>query len=109
MKRSSLKRTEFKRRPVKRPGVSSELREAVFARDGYVCFWRRWDLAHHIVPPHECQGRLSFDHVKPFARMGKRADDRAEDATALCLEANIRGVPQWIREAQREYLREFYA
>ena len=107
MKRTPLKRTAFKRKPVKRPGVSPELRDKVLARDR-VCFWRTWDLEHHIVPPHVCQGRLSFDHVKPFAMLSKRAPDSERDAVALCLESNIRGVPKHIREAQREYLAELY-
>lgn len=107
LQRSGLKRTAFKR--TRKPsGMNTELRERVLKRDGYLCFWRRWDVEHGVEPPHACQSRLSYDHVKPLARMGKAAPDREQDATALCLDANVRGVPQWIREAQRAYLRELY-
>jgi hypothetical protein len=71
MKRSPLKRTAMRRRPVKREGVTTDLRRRVFERDG-VCFMARID------PGHMCSGPLTLDHVHlDGGHMGKRAAQRA--------------------------------
>jgi hypothetical protein len=102
MKRTPLKRQWMKRRPVKREGVSGDLHQRVFARDG-ICFLAR------LSPDHVCSGPLTLDHVHlDGGHMGKRAPDDEQHLVLLCRDPNVKGVSAEVRQAQREYLLGLY-
>jgi hypothetical protein len=108
-----MKRSPFKRRPVKRIGVTPELRELVLRRDGQ-CFVARIDAWHICRDQYGVRhsvsdlSKLTLDHVNDTATMGSRAPDDAQHLVAMCAETNIAGPSRAIREAERTYLRSLY-
>lgn len=89
--------------------VTSELRWAVFRRDGG-CFMVRLNPEHVCYDqwgePHapNALDKLTLEHVKDHPRMGRRAPSDARHLVALCWTANV-GVPsKQARAAMREYL-----
>ena len=90
--------------------VSPTVREAVLLRDR-VCFLYRINKAHKCFDtygnPHapDDTNRLSLDHVKDEAMLGKKARSDVEHLVALCGAANVKGVSRESRQLQRAYLR----
>lgn len=58
-----------------RPFIPTEIRRAVFERDGYLCVLCR------------SEDRLSIDHIVPFSRGGP---DTEQNLRVLCMPCNIR-------------------
>lgn len=53
-----------------------------------------------------CAGKQTVDHVKDFARLGRRAPDDAQHLVAMCEAHNVWYPPsRALREAEREYLK----
>ncbi len=114
---------------MKRDPVTSELRNAVFERDGFRCLAPIL-AAQHDQPIDDCKGQygqraflgafdgtplydlsaLTYEHVTEYAAMGgKRAPARIERALTLCWHHNTQGWAQSHKRWEREYLRELYA
>jgi len=98
---------------VRRDPVTSELREAVFARDtralypygiefgsGPLCVAPM--LSFECGP---CDGPATLDHVKDQPRMGKRAPSDAAHLVTLCWHHHLDGWATSHRPELRVYLR----
>lgn len=93
--------------------VTSEVREAVLARDR-MCFLYRLDPLHTCKDafgdPHSPfdRSKLTLDHVKRRLRMGRRAPSTPAHLMAMCAAGNV-GVPSKdVRNLQRLYLADLY-
>jgi hypothetical protein len=89
--------------------VTEDLRRRVLVRD-QVCFIFRIDRGHicadrwgRLHSPYETW-RLSLDHVKDQARMGKRAPSDEWHLVAVCYKGNIDVPSKEVRMAERTYL-----
>lgn len=110
-------------------GVTSELREEVFARDGYRCLAPVIAERYDLSAPKPCAGRfgrpavlmitvngpvydrraLTYEHVREHAAMGGRKpppDPRW--ALTLCWHHNVDGWAQSNKRHERAYLAEMY-
>lgn len=71
----------------------------IWERDRGVC------VLAQLVPEHVCAGRLTLEHVKDSARMGKRAPSDRYHAVLACLSGNAFTVEtSKYRPLIREYL-----
>src|SRR5262245_56717306 len=99
-----------RRSPIRRDPVFPEVRDYVLRRDGRC-------LASRITEGHVCrdrygnvhaptdQLRLTVDHVKEEARLGRRAPSDPAHLVALCWDANVNGWASAHRIEERAYLR----
>ena len=73
--------------------------QRIWERDKGVC------VLAQLVPEHVCAGRLTLEHVKDSARMGKRAPSDRYHAVLACLSGNAFTVEtSKYRPLIREYL-----
>lgn len=98
------------RSSIKADPVTSAVRAFVLARD-------RGCVAAKLDQEHICHdqwgnlhfaddlGRLTLDHVKDAARMGRRAPSDPAHLVALCWDANVLGWASANRAEERAYLR----
>ena len=111
MRRTGLiaRRVSLRRKPQRDP-VTPAVREFVLARD-------RQCLAYKVEYEHVCRDafgnvhrpddleRLTLDHVKSAAMMGRRAPSDPGHLVALCAWANTEGWASAHRTEERAYLR----
>jgi len=91
------------RRKPQRDPVTPEMREAVFARDGYSCVAPR--LGGSSM---DCGGRDTLDHVRDEPRMGVRAPSDMAHLVTLCEGHHLwTGWATAHRPELRAYLRGF--
>lgn len=105
------RRTPLRAKPRRnRPPVDwDDLRRRVLDRDR-VCFMYRLDPSHRCFDQwgrqHEPddRSRLTLDHVKVKPRLGRKADDVADQLVAMCFRENDRPPSKATRIAERAYL-----
>ena len=109
-----LTRSTPPKRQKRRDPVTSELRLAVFARDG-ACVLSKLETDHQCRDqwgtPHDPRevNRLSLEHVKSDLRAGLRAPSDLRHLVAMCWSGNV-GVPsKESRALIRAYLLEVNA
>lgn len=87
MKRSGpLRRTAFKRKPLRREAMDPDLRAAALKRDNWTC--RLKGLA-----PHDCWGELHVHHIRLRSQGG---GDELGNLATLCPDAH-----DWVHNRER--------
>ncbi|MFH1554593.1 MAG: hypothetical protein ABII76_06990 [Pseudomonadota bacterium] len=85
------------RRPKRqRDPVDAKLRIEVLTRDG--------DCVAALLGEPGCRGRLTLDHVKDHARMGRRAPSDARHLVTICEHHHLDGWATSHRPELRAYL-----
>lgn len=75
-----------------------------------MCLAAKLDYGHECRDafghPHDPRdvGKLTLDHVKDHAMMGKRAPSDAKHLVAVCFAANVYGWCSAHRQLERDYL-----
>lgn len=87
MKRSPLRRTAFKRKPLRREPMDAALRDAVMKRDNWTCQLRQRGVDH------DCWGHHHVHHIRLRSQGGS---DDMDNLVTLCPDAH-----DWVHNRDR--------